>query len=200
MGALTDKYRRQLQALLPSGLAWPQDPDSTLAKVLAAMAEELARVDSRTLQLIEEADPRTAYELLPDWERVCGLPDTCTGTGAQTIAERRAAVAAKLTARGGASIAYFQALAEHLGYTVRIDVFRPFMCGRSRCGDALNGPATVRHYWRVTVTGPRFTPFRCGASQCGDSLGKISRAADLECLLNRLKPAHTQVIVAYQGA
>jgi len=126
------------------------------------------------------------------------LPDVCS-EAAQTLQERRADVVAKLTAQGGSSKAYFQALAEAMGYSIEIDEFRPFVAGLSRCGAVLGGAHAVRHIWRVRVTGPRFTPFRAGASQCGDLLGKIARADDLECKLKRLKPAHTNLIVSYEG-
>lgn len=195
-----ESYLSQLQALLPSGHAWQRAPEATLTRLLAAWADEFARVDARAEQLLDEMDPRTTLELLPDWERIAGLPDSCSAGIATTLAERRAALGDRLTAEGGASKPYFQGIAERLGYQVEIERFSPFICGLSRCGDPLNGAASVRHYWRVRVIGPRATLFRTGASQVGDRLGKITRATDLECLLNRLAPAHTTVIVAYEGA
>lgn len=193
-------YLTQLQALLPPGAAWPRDAAATLTRLLAALAEELARVDARADDAVNESDPRSTLELLADWERVCGLPDACSAELATTLQERRAAVVAKLTGLGGTSKAYFLALATAMGYTVEIDEFRPFIPGLSRCGDRLNSGHAVRYQWRVRVTGPRYTPFRAGASQCGDLLGKIVRADDLECKLKRLKPAHTNLIVSYEGA
>lgn len=192
-------YRAQLQALLPPGSAWPRHGSATVTRLLDAFAAEFARLDSRGMTAIDEADGRLTLELLADWERVCGLPDTCTGL-ATTLQERRAAVVEKLTAQGGASPAYFTALAAAMGYTVEIDEFRPFLTGLNRCGDRLGGGHAVRYQWRVRVTGPRYTPFRTGASQCGDLLGKIARAEDLECKLRRLKPAHTNLTVSYEGS
>lgn len=199
MGLTSAAYLAQLQALLPPGAAWPRTADSTLGRVLAALADELARVDARSMSVIDESDGRAAFELLADWERVCGLPDTCSAGIATTLQERRAGVVAKLTAVGGASKTYFMALAEGLGYTIEIDEFRPFIAGLSRCGDQLNGSHAVRHQWRVRVIGPRYTAFRTGESQCGDLLGKIARAVDLECKFRRLKPAHTNLIMSYEG-
>ena len=198
--ALRDSYLAATQALLPLGRAWSRRIDNTLTKLLTAFSEEFARVDGRAVDLRNEADPRSARELLPDWERVCGLPDVCSAGLATTVQERRAAVVAKLTAQGGASKAYFISLALQLGYVIEIDEFRPFVTGLARCGASLNGGHTVRHQWRVRVTGPRYTAFRTGTSQAGDMLGKIARASDLECKLKRLKPAHTRLIVSYKGA
>ncbi|SDH88206.1 YmfQ family protein [Roseospirillum parvum] len=200
MGLSAD-YLTQLQALLPTGSAWPRDPGATLTRLLAAAAEGLARLHARALALVEEADPRTTLELLPDWERVCGLPDTCSAGRATTIEERRAAVVGRLTARGGQSVAYFQGLAEALGYEIELTEYRPFVCGHSQAGGTHPiGPPSLRHWWSVRVLGPRVTWFRAGLGRCGvDPLAKISRAGDLECRLHKLKPAQSGLIVGYEG-
>ena len=195
-----DQYRAQLQALLPLGDAWSRDTSSTLGKFLAALAQEMGRLDSRAEQLLGEALAASALELLPDWERIVGLPDACSSELATTLSERRQNVVSKLTAQNGCSRAWLIAFAARLGYAIEIDEYRPFITGLSRCGDRLNGAAIVRHTWRVRVIGPRYTPFRTGASQCGDLLGKITRAEDLECQLKRRKQAHTNLIVSYEGA
>ncbi len=39
------QYLGLLQGLLPTGPAWPRDPDATLTKLLSAEAEEFARLD-----------------------------------------------------------------------------------------------------------------------------------------------------------
>lgn len=200
MAMTASDYLTQLRALLPQGKAWARAAGARLHQLLAAFAEEFSRIDARVTDLRNEADPRSTLEMLVDWETFTGLPDTCSSGIATTIEERRAAVSSRLLSTGGASEIYFYSICEALGYQVEIDRFRPFVVGLSRCGDALNGPASVRHTWRVRVLGPRVTYFRTGLSQCGDRLGKISRAADLECKLNKLKQAHTRLIVAYEGA
>jgi uncharacterized protein YmfQ (DUF2313 family) len=109
-------------------------------------------------------------------------------------------------------------LAAELGVTVgstpqvTIREFAPFQCGVSRVGVTLFpdtiaprwqlGSAQQRFTWRVSVPGKRLTWFRCGpgGGRCGrDSLLRIRRADDLECLLQRLKPAHTVVQFDYSG-
>jgi len=193
-------YLAQLQALLPPGPAWTREPDANLTRILSAWAAELARIDARADDLLNEADPRTARELLPDWERVAGLPDPCM-PAASTLEERRNRLVQHLTTIGDQSRAFYLSVAERIGYQgVTIEEFRPFMSGRSRCGDALNGPATVRFYWRVHVPEPRVAWFRAGTARCGDRLGAIRRAEDLECIFRRLDTRHTEVIFAYEGA
>lgn len=195
-----DLYLSQLHALLPTGAAWPREPDTVLTKVLLAMADGLARGHNRALDLIEEADPRTAFEMLADWERVCGLPDPCSAGIATTLQERRAAVVTRLVSTGGQSISYFRELIVALGYDATVEEFRPAVAGIARCGHRLNGLPSVRFIWRVTVHGPRVTRARAGVSQAGDKLAKITRAEDLHCVLQRLKPGHTTLVIAYEGA
>lgn len=60
------------------------------------------------------------------------------------------------------------------------------------------GPETNRYYWTVHVHEASLIWFRCGSGQCGvDPHLRIGTADDLECLFNRWKPAHTQIIFDY---
>ena len=60
------------------------------------------------------------------------------------------------------------------------------------------GPDTNRFYWTVHVHQAALTWFRVTKGQTGvDPHLRIGLADDLECLLNRWKPAHTQIIFDY---
>jgi uncharacterized protein YmfQ (DUF2313 family) len=62
------------------------------------------------------------------------------------------------------------------------------------------GPDTNRYFWTVHVHTSELIWFRCGSGQCGiDPFLRIGYAKDLECILNRWKPAHTQIIFDYTG-
>lgn len=200
-----DDYADAVAKVLPRGRAWPEARGPVWLSLLRSLAPELHRTDTRMVQLIEEADPRTCVETLEDWERVLGLPDPCAPENF-TFDERRNAVIAQLRARGGASVEYFTGLAADRGYEVEIAEHRPFTCGRSRCGRAdppeRVGPPTMRHVWSVALRTPRLTRFRCGnpQSRCGrDPLLRIERAEEIECLFDRLKPAHSTVVYDYSN-
>lgn len=193
-------YAGQLRQLLPTGPAWNFGAESTFAQLLAGLAEELARVDARALDLVEEADPRTALELLPDWERVAGLPDACTGIP-DNAGERQAALQQKLTGLGGQSAQSFIDLAARLGYQIWIEEHRPARIGM-RLGERLNH-ADFAFCWTAHVR-----PFDgyleeatfLAQARIGDRLGVRLRgfgAIDLECVIARAKPAHTIVLFAY---
>ena len=63
-----------------------------------------------------------------------------------------------------------------------------------------SGRDTNRFYWTVHVAEAKLIWFRCASGQCGvDPHLRIGLADDLECLLNRWKPAHTQIIFDYSG-
>jgi uncharacterized protein YmfQ (DUF2313 family) len=175
-------YARQLKQLLPPGALWWLDPGSWLSTQLLAIGDELARVDGRGEALVDEWDPRTALETLPDWERVLGLPEGAAALSSVT-AERQAAVARKLAARGGQTAAYFIGLAARLGFVVTV-------------------VETVAHTWRMDVDLSQSTAtlavseFRAGSARAGDRVANRS-VADLEYVINRAKPAHTVVLFAY---
>lgn len=187
-------YLETLQALLPSGLAWSRSIDAVLTKVLSAFAEEFARVDHRADDLLDEADPRTTLELLEEWERLAGLPDPCV-TGDQTIGQRRAALASKLTMQGGQSRAYYITLAEVLGYTdATIDEYRPMTCVDD-CNDALYSVGD-RFCWTINLPSDGGVFVMNSESPCDSPLRAWGDEV-IECRINQYKPAHTTVIFAY---
>ena len=61
------------------------------------------------------------------------------------------------------------------------------------------GPEENRFYWTVHVIEAALIWFRTGQSQAADLLLDFGLADDLECLLNRWKPAHTQIIFDYSN-
>lgn len=187
------EYRDELRALLPTGEAWPEAADSVLANLLFAWAEEHARIDGRALDLLEEADPRSTAELISDWERMCGLPDPCTGPQ-PTLQGRRDAVVQKLTSRGGQSRAFFIAVAAALGFSITIEEYDLFTVGHT-VGMPLRGDPW-RFAWLVRAPAETIREFRVGQSTAGEPLRSWGNVV-LECAITRLKPAHTHVLFAY---
>ena len=192
MGLTADQYREQLAALQPPGLALPADIDSNWQQLLHALAEEFARVDARADVLIQESDPRTTFELLTDWERATGLPDPCLIDAGLGLGERRAEIEAKLVAQGGQTPAYFTEVANRLGYDIEIEEIPLSISGALVAGGELSGAATDIYWWRVHVPLDVSTGFLAGNAVAGDELGYF-RPAELECLFDRLKPAHTDI-------
>lgn len=179
MGLSAESYARHLRQLLPQGRLWYLDEGSALRQWLLGLADELARVDQRVLDLLRESDPRQAVELLAEWERVYGL----SGTG--TTAQRQAALAAAVGAKGGQTPAYFELLALAAGYTATVYegfIETPVARIGARIGDRLYGPAWAVA-WRVEVVDTASPP-------------AVSHA-ELEVIIRKAAPAHTVVYFEY---
>jgi len=191
-----DDYANVMADLLPVGAVWPRDADSVQQRVIGALAVEWARVSAAICELLAEAFPCGALQALPDWERIAGLPDPCTGP-LETIQQRQAAVCAAFAARGGSSIAYFEDLAARLGFIVHIQTFQPFRASVSRAGDPLFSEQWA-HVWLVQVEGgTQVIYFRASVSAAGEPLATWGNKL-LECVFERYKPAHTVLLWAFR--
>ena len=134
------------------------------------------------------------------------------------MADRSRSLMLKMTLLGGQSRAFFVEVMSWLGYTIQITEYAPYMCGVSKVGDTSQeelqagghagdmrwylGPEEMRFYWTIHVGSPRLTWFRVAI--LGGEVGVdphliIGLAEDLECLLNRWKPAHTMIVFDYSG-
>ena len=171
------RYRSALIKLLPPGDGIAKWFESNVYRLLEGIAVEFARVHDRALDLLDEADPSTASELLSEWEEVVGLPDECTP--AETEADRQALVVARLRGIGGHAPSDYEAVAEALlgDDLVSLDYERyaPFIC-TSDCTDSL-----YQAEWAHTVT--------VLIEHSGD--GPVER---LECEFNRRKRAHAEFL------
>lgn len=189
-------YTEQLRHLMPPGLAWSAGAGHA-ANLLAGEAEEMARLDARAIQLcLREFYAQTTRELLPEWEFEYGLPDPCRQLGA-TYEERIEDLLRKIRARGGQSIAYYVGLAKALGIDITITEFHAFRAGMSRTGERLFD-RKWNHVFLVNGPRVRIYRFRTGRNSAGDRLRYWRGNEILECIINRLKPAHTYAMFGYQ--
>lgn len=195
MGLTSTDYLAQLQALLPPGPAWSQDADAPITRLLDGLAQELARVDGRALQLLEEADPRATAELFADWERAAGLPDACAVAfgGDQTTAQRRAALLGRLSAMGGQSAAYYVGLAAAIGYAITITEFHEHTVNDD-VEHPLYGAAWI-FCWQVNAALNTVIDITVD-STVDDPIAAWGNSL-LECVIRRLEPAHTTVLFSY---
>lgn len=179
-----------LKRLLP-----PVSYDSAGPNIAVELGAAGALLDTalvRAGDILRESDPRSVIESLSDWERVYGLPDPCMGP-AQSFAPRRAALVAKVDGVGGLTKQYFIDLAAQLGYAITIDEFAPHSV-ISRVNHALYGTGV---YWLWQVNAPATTSFMHSViGPVSEPLAVIGNQL-LECVLGRLKPAHTTLVFNY---
>ena len=197
MGLTTlEATREEVSALLPRGPIW-----NGKAPVLGALVGQLAQVAydaSMGLdEMLVELDPSTTTLLLPEWERMAGLPDPCFP--AVTLQERRSVLVARLAWIGGASRRFFIDLAESLGYAIWIEEIDPavWRIGASAMGDPREGE-DAGYRWIVHAPEESIQHFRVGQSSMGDPLRSWGNEL-LECAIRALKPAHTEVTFAYDS-
>ena len=169
---------------------------TVLASELAAEGQALDTVQRNADKVTAAVTPYFAEQLLPDWERVCGITPA-VGAGHQ---QRLQAVLAKLSETGGLSIPYFIRLAADMGYQIAITEPQPFRAGTNRVGQQLWADEVV-WVWQVVVQGGdgRVYRLRAGQSAAGERLSEFGDAV-IETVFTELKPAHTFVYFAYQGA
>lgn len=195
MAVTLQAWLSALQALLPPGRAFTREPDSILSKVLGAIAAMFLATQLKLEDLLEQADPRRSTSMLPDWERLLGLPGRCAPTGLQQ-ADRQRAAYQRLVEQGGQSRSYFIGLAALMGEAgVTITEFKRFTC-TSNCNQAVISQADL-FAWRVNIPRAALNPrvMNCN-SPCNAALQQYTPSV-IECAFKERKPAHTNVIFAY---
>lgn len=185
--------REALISCLPPQ-AYDRSAPGVQAEAAAAAAVLDGVIDSAGGVLFEH-QPGNATVALLDWERNHGLPDDCSGGLAASDAVRRANLLERISARGNLSRAYFIDLAERLGYPgCTITEFGPMTCVDS-CDGYLNSPEFVG-VWRLNAPMLTAVNVMTCESACDAALASWGNA-QLECIINRRKPAHTKVVFSY---
>lgn len=219
-----DNYVHPLLRLFPLGIAWPRKPGTVFFQVVRGLAQIWGFVDGRAADLLEiESDPRKTTDLpsygpyrglLSDWERNWGLPDPCFP---ETISEedRRRMLVLVMTLLGGQSRKFYEDIAHWVGDEIEISEYAPYMCGVSEVGDTVGeyddtgnfrwylGAEEIRFAWTIRSDSAVLKWFRTGAGggECGvDHHLEIYTEAPLDCLLQRWKPAHTEIFFDYQAS
>lgn len=198
-----DDYRQQLHALLPPGLVWTTEPDSRLQRLLAGIAQELARVDERAAALLIEADPRRALNTFEEWEASHSLPSRCA-PAEQSMADRRAALIGRIVGRGGMRPADYIDLAEGLGYVAtRVTEFRPATVEIDSptgytgavAGDDMQGDDWAST-WRITLPGGVVRQSVVDEAIIGDPLRSWGDEL-IECSLRAAAPSWLIMQIGY---
>ena len=184
-----EHYAEQLQALLPPGPAWDSERVPEVQQLIAGLSREFARIDGRAFDLLNEMDPATVSELVPDWERVMNLPDPCLGLK-PLFEDRRLSVRQRLVAVGGQNAAFYVGIAVSQGYPdASVIEFRTPRMGRSRFGQAHFGTWNAQFMWTLNTGGRQRLGRRFGASYWGERFG-VNPGTAIECLIRRAAPAH----------
>lgn len=198
MSRTADQALDEMLALLPPGWAWPRGSDSLMAAVLRPMATGIAELEAMAEAGLIEVDPNTASAAIPDFERLLGADPCGRDFAALPLTERRRVAQLRYTARGGASRAYFEALAAAQGVPITIAETIVSQSGETQAGDELIGDGE-QFFWRVTLPLGAWREAEAGDAACGDLVYDFA-VSDLECEIRRRAPAHTEPVFYYEEA
>lgn len=186
-------YGAGLAQMTPVGAAWCRAPGSVLRGVIDAIGAVLARLHTSAEQTLGQAIPERARSMLPELEASVGLPTACLPELAPTLPLRAAEAALRWRAIGGASPAYFVALARSAGFVTRITEYRPSRFGQPLFGAALVD-AAASHWWKLSVESDGGGgAFQFADNRFGDPFAWPGRIDALKCLIAAAMPAHTRV-------
>lgn len=92
-----DDYDQALGLSLPLRPHLETSSRSMLDAVLHSIAIELARIDAKADKVLDEADPRTSFDLLDHWFTDWSIPSAClTALSDPTLEEKRRELIAKI--------------------------------------------------------------------------------------------------------
>jgi uncharacterized protein YmfQ (DUF2313 family) len=186
-----------LHAFLPPGRLFSRPLGPNLEATLGGVAALLAAVLGKLEGLLDEANPRSASELLIDWETAFGLPDPCQGE-LPNLPLRRAAVVDRMGWARGSTIADFVAVAALYGVEVTIEE-RLYLRAGFRAGDRC-GTSEEGWPWAIVIHLPSVAAQFAIADEAvvGDPVASWDDGA-IRCVLERLKQAHQRVCFIADG-
>lgn len=111
-----------------------------------------------------------------------------------SIAERRARIISRLTARPGQSRAFFIGLAASLGVPATITEFVEHVC-EAGCEDPVQGEEW-RHAWRMNLPALAAGSELTCQDTCETPLAQWA-GSDIECRIRRFQPAQTTLLFGY---
>jgi uncharacterized protein YmfQ (DUF2313 family) len=167
----------------------------TVQREMAATSAEMDVALVSADALVDEQQPDKAALAFADWERNYGLPDACIGGSAATQLQRSNNLLARIKAKGNLSRAYMIGIAADLGYlgcTIT-------EMGGTTCVDPCDSPVSGAEFigvWILNVPVATAVIELACDQPCDQPLRSWGNT-QLECSINRRKPAHTRALFAY---
>jgi uncharacterized protein YmfQ (DUF2313 family) len=201
MARTQEQFRQALANHLPQGEAFRAKnmAETVMYKLLFALAYTYWLLDERAFDLIDEMFPQTVLESLDEWELEYGLPAPCYAGLELTTEERQKILLTKFASIGGQNADYYIKIADDLGFTITITEYNGARYTQDPYTTTQYGLTSHPYEWHVNVSGVetiygKYTTDRYTTTQYS-KLGIDTSI--LECVINELKPAHTQVIFNY---
>lgn len=202
---LFDPYSVNEQALLlashlPIGRVWQKafSPDSNVGKLIRGLGMEFYRFQVLAQNVSSEMDITETDELLIEWEKSVGLPDSCFTTNVSN-AERRKQVEQKFSKFGGVQTAAdFIRVGAVFGFTIEVlpgasvGTF-PLSFPMAFFDSAKSATHTIFIVIMGQTSGDGFFPlaFPIPFSSGGTTF--------LKCIFEKLAPANVNVVLISEG-
>ena len=168
---------------------------TSVRREMQAKASELAAAQQSMDAIVLEQMPDTAAQAFGDWERNYGLPDACIGGASATQVQRRNNLMARMRAKGNLSRAYMISIAADLGYPgCTITEWGGMTCA-DPCDSPVNGIEFIGAWLLNVPVSTAVIELACD-QPCDQPLRSFGNT-QLECSINRRKPAHTRAFFAY---
>lgn len=186
-----NKFWQALATLLPTGYAWPRDPDSTLMRVLLGVALAFDELDQFISLTMQQWLPHTTCSRLAEWEEALGLPDPCIGPVSdealrrQLVAQRLRGPVLAYADSSPAAVGAIVRLCTDFGYVANVFYEKVFRIDRDGMDDRLGAPGYL-----VVDMSSMCDAFRVEVNGMDDYMVTCSRDPSiLLCLLKRMVPA-----------
>jgi uncharacterized protein YmfQ (DUF2313 family) len=176
------RFRSAALKLLPPGAGITTAVGSAVYELLEALSLEPGRLQERANDLLSEAVPTSAYELLRDWEEVFGLPDDCVQP--ESLEDRRTVLQARIRGLGGHTEGDYDSVAEGLG--LAIDEYRRYPI--ARCTSPCDSRIRSEEWANVVEVRPL------------DVAESTAPQTRLECEFNRRIRSHSLFIFKWLSA
>lgn len=197
-----DENQLLLARHLPIGRVWEKgfSQDSVIGKYLLGLACEFYRFETLASDIVKEFDISQTNQLLIEWEKSVGLPDSCFQTDL-TIAQRRVQVEQKLGKFGGAQTkADFERIAAAFGITAQVFY--------GSCGDGFSFP------WEFPTVFINYADYKEASHTIIVAITEIYTTDStfalvfpipfssgpltfLQCIFRKLAPANVEVVVLF---
>lgn len=116
-----EEQAHSIAGYLPNGRMWINKnvPGTNFRKLLIALGKECTRVEAKKNEILIECDISQASQLLPEWEKLLGIPDEAIPIAA-TLTQRRNNVLFKMSIFGASLDSDYVRIASVLGKTITV--------------------------------------------------------------------------------
>lgn len=141
----------EMLALSPPG--YTRSLESVWAAQLLAAATEASLFEGAAEEMAAEIDPRTAVNLLPDWQALFGADPYGIDISALDTAQLQAYFYQRLVNRGGQSVSFFEGIGAALGVTVALAEVQQTVFGDAVFGGSIYCETPAQFQWSVALSG-----------------------------------------------